>query len=40
VEEYVTKHSDAQFSHGICPKCLDTIVEPELARLEEKRGGH
>jgi DNA-binding response OmpR family regulator len=22
VEEYVTEHSDAQFSHGICPKCL------------------
>lgn len=23
VEEYVTEHSDAKFSHGICPKCLE-----------------
>jgi hypothetical protein len=23
VEEYMRQHSEAQFSHGICPKCLD-----------------
>lgn len=23
VEEYVAVHSEAQFSHGICPKCFD-----------------
>ena len=22
VEEYFTEHSEAQFSHGICPECL------------------
>ncbi len=22
IEAYVSKHSDAEFSHGICPKCL------------------
>jgi sigma-B regulation protein RsbU (phosphoserine phosphatase) len=33
VEEYVTDHSDAQFSHGICPKCLPA-VEKQMA-LEE-----
>jgi DNA-binding response OmpR family regulator len=27
VEEYVTEHSDAEFSHGICPKCLDTATK-------------
>jgi sigma-B regulation protein RsbU (phosphoserine phosphatase) len=26
VEEYVTDHSDAQFSHGICPKCLPKVA--------------
>lgn len=26
VEEYVTEHSDAQFSHGICPKCLPKVA--------------
>jgi len=23
LEAYITHHSDAQFSHGICPKCLE-----------------
>jgi hypothetical protein len=23
VEEYVKQHSEAEFTHGICPKCLD-----------------
>lgn len=23
LEEYITEHSEAQFSHGICPDCLD-----------------
>jgi sigma-B regulation protein RsbU (phosphoserine phosphatase) len=30
VEEYVTEHTDAQFSHGICPKCLSK-VEKDMA---------
>ena len=27
VEEYVTEHADVQFSHGICPNCLDAANE-------------
>jgi sigma-B regulation protein RsbU (phosphoserine phosphatase) len=34
VETYITAHSEARFSHGICPDCLHNIVEPQLARLE------
>lgn len=34
VEDYVSKHSDAQFSHGICPDCYKKIVEPELKELK------
>jgi DNA-binding response OmpR family regulator len=30
VEEYVSDHSDAQFSHGICPDCLQTVVKQQL----------
>ena len=30
VEEYIVEHSDAQFSHGICPKCFDTVVKAQL----------
>ncbi len=38
VESYVTHHSEAQFSHSICPSCYETIVKPEMQRLgiEEK----
>jgi phosphoserine phosphatase RsbU/P len=27
VEEYVTQHSEATFSHGICPKCLPNVAK-------------
>jgi sigma-B regulation protein RsbU (phosphoserine phosphatase) len=27
VESYVTEHSDARFSHGICPDCFDKVIE-------------
>ncbi len=29
VEEYVSEHSEAQFSHGICPDCVKSLY-PEL----------
>ena len=34
VEAYVAEHSDAAFSHGICPDCLEKLVpeEPEEPR--------
>lgn len=25
VDDYVTRHSDATFSHGICPDCMKTL---------------
>jgi sigma-B regulation protein RsbU (phosphoserine phosphatase) len=30
VESYVSSHSEAHFSHGICPSCYDTTVKPQL----------
>jgi len=27
VEEYVTEHADVKFSHGICPKCLEKVLD-------------
>ena len=33
VDTYVADHSEAQFTHGICPECRDKIVRPELERL-------
>ncbi len=37
VEQYVSEHSQAQFSHGICPACVETIVNPALAELQQER---
>ena len=31
VETYVAAHSDARFTHGICPTCWTDVVEPQLA---------
>jgi DNA-binding response OmpR family regulator len=36
VEGYIAQHSDAQFSHGICPSCYETI-SAELDDLSRAR---
>ena len=33
VENYISKHSEAQFSHSICPDCYESQVKPELDQL-------
>ncbi len=30
VESYISKHTNTQFSHGICPACYVSVVEPHL----------
>lgn len=30
VESYIAQHTSTQFSHGICPDCLHTVVQLEL----------
>jgi CheY-like chemotaxis protein len=37
VESYIEGHSEAQFTHGICPECRLKYVEPELERLRQQR---
>ena len=36
VEGYIADHSDAQFSHGICPSCYETI-SAELDEMSKAR---
>lgn len=36
VEQYIAAHSDAQFSHGICPECYRRYVQPELDALRQQ----
>ncbi len=38
VERYVAQHTDAHFSHGVCPECLEAHVKPELDRLRQAMG--
>ena len=33
VEAYLASHSEAQFSHGVCPECYDKHVKPQLEGL-------
>ena len=34
VEGYIEDHADVSFSHGICPVCYVSIVQPQLDRLD------
>jgi CheY-like chemotaxis protein len=34
VEEYVALHSEAQFSHGVCPDCYEKVLKPQLDGLK------
>jgi DNA-binding response OmpR family regulator len=35
IEAYIAAHSEAHFSHGICPDCWDSEVQPQLDALEK-----
>ncbi|HEX6973191.1 MAG TPA: PAS domain S-box protein [Vicinamibacterales bacterium] len=35
VEAYITAHTDTQFSHGICPTCMTTVVAKEWEKRDE-----
>jgi len=39
VESYLSEHSEAQFSHGICPACYARLVRPELEGEPAPEGG-
>jgi CheY-like chemotaxis protein len=30
---FISQHTDARFSHGICPECYEKIVKPDLERF-------
>ena len=31
VDSYISAHTNTRFSHGICPRCMETFVEPQFA---------
>jgi DNA-binding response OmpR family regulator len=36
VETYIAEHSDAQFSHSICPACYEAFARPALERAKAR----
>jgi len=38
LENYIGEHSEAQFSHSICPECFEKRVKPELDRFPVRAG--
>jgi PAS domain S-box-containing protein len=36
VENYISRHTSSQFSHGICPSCMTDVVEPDLQEFENR----
>lgn len=38
VDAYVASHSEAQFSHGVCPDCVEIYLKPQLERLPIREG--
>ena len=36
VEAYISRHTNATFSHGICPSCFEREVEPDLGGVHRR----
>lgn len=36
VESYISKYTDARFSHSICPDCFKKHVKPQLDKLDDE----
>jgi len=34
---YIAEHSEAEFSHVICPDCNEKIVKPEIDQFKSQR---
>jgi DNA-binding response OmpR family regulator len=39
LEAYISAHSEARFSHGVCPRCWEEHVGPELRRISPPEPG-
>jgi DNA-binding response OmpR family regulator len=38
VDAYVASHSEAQFSHGVCPDCYEVHLKPQLESPPDREG--
>lgn len=37
VEQYISEHTDAVFSHGICPDCMQKLYPETLLNLKNRK---
>lgn len=37
LDTYISKHSETQFSHGICPTCYETVIKTQLEDRAKNR---
>jgi len=37
VEDYIAAHSEAKFSHSVCPECYEHLLKPQLKEMEQKK---
>jgi sigma-B regulation protein RsbU (phosphoserine phosphatase) len=37
VESYISKNTDANFTHSICPKCYENVVKPQIKKLKNEK---
>lgn len=40
IESYIRKHSEAEFSHALCPECAQRLYPDLYARVKEKLAPH
>jgi len=38
IESYIRDHSDAEFSHGICPECAKALYPEQWSKIQDKAG--
>jgi hypothetical protein len=39
LEEYINEHSEATFSHGVCPECAEKLYGGYLAKMKKQQEG-
>jgi hypothetical protein len=39
IEEYIRNHSEADFSHGLCPSCIERLYPDFIAEKSKQAGG-
>ena len=39
VDDYIRQHSEAKFSHGVCPECYAHVMHGEMQDFLRRQGG-